>query len=456
MIKATKGNVDLVINNNDLNGLKAIFETNSNEALTRLCSKMDIYFNLFIGNNKKADYDVRKDMLVYLENTHYAKNLYDNHHFFHALIHFMFIQRDEKYLNFLHAYFNSQHFAWFLNDKENESLVGEMFSSFASELKEESPYYQKLGQHFLHNNQRNTIINFRLLTEFSLITQLTKFNQIETLKDCFQEQQIIQKIKMAKNYDIARYPNNKECLEYIVSIFGRDCIYQQSSLFHSSNQLDVIQTIFNQYPPSNQKEKDLILTLSHLVHHSDNINTHEVFYQYATQCDNRIFNQELKTHLGDKGEKLLIRLYQLKKYEAVKYWLKKLPVEELLSTDDIIYLINTSFAKEQNVINKMLINELIKKNKINDECFSYTSYPNTMHHLRLVDYMCASGQEVYLNYLLKKNEVNIDENTSCKKPEDYWKKYESNFIQARIDREKNILNHSLKKDTSTERKKMKI
>ena len=167
MIKATKGNVDLVINNNDLNGLKAIFETNSNEALTRLCSKMDIYFNLFIGNNKKADYDVRKDMLVYLENTHYAKNLYDNHHFFHALIHFMFIQRDEKYLNFLHAYFNSQHFAWFLNDKENESLVGEMFSSFASELKEESPYYQKLGQHFLHNNQRNTIINFRLLTEFS-------------------------------------------------------------------------------------------------------------------------------------------------------------------------------------------------------------------------------------------------------------------------------------------------
>lgn len=435
-MKATKTNIALALKNNDLNLFKNIFTHNKKEAIEKLCLNLDIYFNLFIPKTKNVDYLVRQEMLIFLESTPYVKTLYERHSSFFGLNFVMFSKKDNDYLSFLNTYFNSQYFSYFMNDSKNQRDKHELFINMAERIDEKDNYYKKLSQYFLHSKNRNEILSYDLLTEHSFVSQLAFFGKKQTLQDCLNEPSIVKAIKNSKSdYNLISYVTEKTCFDYLVNLFGRNYIYEQANFRHYSQRLEIIYDILNKYTPSNDKEKNLALTLIPDLVSSYNVEFTKIITNYAIKHDTRFFeyyNDENEAH------NLFLKMYKLGRNDSLMYLIKTIPIEQLISHDKIIHLINTYFDANQvqKEVNQKLIGQLIKHKDVNQEIFDFTHpYKKNYKNIRLIDLMCLKQSDYYVQYLISKKTVNIHENSQSQKPEDYNIYYSQIFDKARMNRE---------------------
>jgi hypothetical protein len=450
--KLTISNLRLAISNDDIEHFKSIFENNPEKKILNFCEKVDVYFLLFLPKSKHTDFDAREKMLQYIDATPYVKPLYDRFSLINSNVNFIFslANKDQKYLNFIHSYFNSEHFSYLIKDNENPHNLEDFFSYFNFALLDKNFNSQQLAQSFLHSKFRKELLFYNLGEEKSLIITLLQNGHLDLVKDCFKENHLFPLIK--KKAHLMRYANDIHTFDYLVGLLGRDAIYEQRLNYRNKEHIPIVEKILTTYPPLNQKEKELVLGLVPDILYFENEAFFKLLIDYSNQTNESIFNQPFKRHQEDKENTLFHYLYSLRKNTSLIYLFKNYDIEKITTPNEVMTLFQQGFdTKVFSSVNKKLISYLIKNKKINDECYTYSMYKN----LRLIDYMTLRNEETYVHYLISKKSVNLDFNSSNEKPEYYNAAYGKIFEQARMDREYNKLNTSIK-EVEQVKKKIKI
>lgn len=454
--KLTISNIRLAVAHDDIEHFKSIFEQNSKKDLLRFCKKVDIYFLLFLPKSKHTNYQKREQMLNFLDSTEYVKPLFDNFSFANGYVNFVFMLENKttNYFNFIHSYFNSHHFKYLI-DSNNDNVMKDLFSFFNMALgdkhKKNSIEYHQLANSFLNSKFRKELLFYCLGETNSLVITLIQNNHMELVKNCFQEPNLFEKIKTKTS--LMQHVSHIETFDYFINLLGKNSIYEQDSLYcHTVNDLAIIEKILTHYPPSNEKEKKLILSLLPNAVHFNDEKLLVLLMNYAEKTGENIFQHRFKSHSGSTENTLFNALYYLHKNQSLQYLCKHYKLELLTTPLEIQALYQKGFDNRiSSSVNKKMINFLIKTKTINDECFEYSSYKN----LRLIDYLTLRNQDYYLHYLTSKKAVNLDLNSSNLKPENYNLVYQKVFEKARLLREHNQLTHIIQ-NVETPKIKIKI